>query len=153
MPGLLAQILLVEDNPADARLFREAMRETDIAFQLHVVQNGEAALDFLHQRDRFAGSPRPDLVLLDLNLPGKGGHEVLAEVKTDDRLRKIPVVVLSSSHAMGDVNRSYDLQANCFITKPSSFEEFSRIMRIVEHFWFHLVRLPSGDEIQMSATS
>lgn len=136
-------ILLVEDSPADVRLTQEVLRDAKIANQLHVVNDGEAAMDFLRQQGDYADRPRPDLVLLDLNLPRKDGREVLAELKEDPALRTIPVIVLTTSSAEGDVVRSYELAAACFITKPIDLDEFIRVVRSIECFWLSVVRLPS----------
>ena len=118
-----AHILLVEDNPGDARLAEEAFHTADVRDQIHVVEDGYEAMDFLHQEGGYSRAPRPDLILLDLNLPGKSGHEVLAEVKSDQQLRHIPIVVFSSSQAEQDVHKAYELQANCYVVKPPSFQE------------------------------
>ena len=136
-------ILLVEDNPGDARLAQEALRENKLLNSLHVVEDGLKAMDFLYRRGAFADAPVPDLVLLDLNLPGKDGRDVLAEIKDDPALKVIPVVVLTSSKAEEDIVRSYDLHANCYISKPVDFEKFIEIVRQVGNFWFEIVRLPS----------
>ena len=140
--GHAIEILMVEDNAADVDLTAEALSEGKIRNRLHVVGDGEAALDFLHRRARHRDAPRPDLVLLDLNLPRKSGLEVLAEVKQDADLRRIPVVVLTSSKADEDILRSYDLHANSYVTKPVDFDQFCRIVRSIESFWFTIVRLP-----------
>lgn len=136
------EILLVEDNPADTRLTREALRDAKIHNRLHTVADGIEALKFLRREGEYAQSPRPDLVLLDLNLPKKSGREVLAEVKADPALRAIPVVVLTTSQSDEDILRSYDLHANCFITKPVDFTQFTTIVNRIEEFWFSIVRLP-----------
>lgn len=135
-------ILLVEDNPGDVRLTEEAFREARIANRVWVARDGEDAMDFLHQRDDHAHSPRPDLVLLDLNLPRKDGREVLGEIKGDPELHRIPVIVLTTSNADRDVLLSYDLHANCYIKKPIEYEEFISAIRGIENFWFKIVRLP-----------
>ncbi|PZS36195.1 MAG: response regulator [Pseudonocardiales bacterium] len=136
------QILLVEDSPGDVRLTEEILRDAKIANDLHVVNDGEQAMDFLRSAGAHAGAPRPDLVLLDLNLPRKDGREVLAELKTDSELRRIPVIVLTTSSADEDVLRSYDLNANCYITKPIDLDEFISVVRSIEAFWLSIVRLP-----------
>ena len=138
-----AEILLVEDNPGDVRLTREALKEGKVRNNLHVASDGEEALDFLHRRGRFKDAPRPDLVLLDLNLPKKDGRQVLAEIKADGALKRIPVVVLTTSKAEADVMRTYDLHANCFITKPVDLDQFMVVVRTIEEFWLTLVRLPT----------
>jgi chemotaxis family two-component system response regulator Rcp1 len=136
------EILLVEDNPGDAELTRDALAGGKIANSLHVVADGEAALDFLTGRGSFAGAPRPDLVLLDLNLPKKDGREVLADIKADASLRRIPVVVLTSSRLETDVVASYNSHANCYITKPFDLAQFLGVVRSIEHFWLSVVVLP-----------
>ncbi len=137
-------ILLVEDNPADVRLTREALKETKALNTLHVVGDGVAAMAFLRQQSPYAGSPRPDLILLDLNLPKKDGRDVLAEVKADQELRDIPVVVLTTSRAEEDVERAYDLHANAYVTKPGDLTQFLEVMRAIEAFWLAVVTLPSS---------
>jgi CheY-like chemotaxis protein len=137
------EILLVEDNPADARLAREALLEGKVRNRLHHVEDGDQALAVLRRQGEFVGTVRPDLVLLDLNLPGRDGREVLAEVKGDPDLRRIPVVVLTSSKAEEDVLRSYDLHANCYVTKPIDLDQFIKVVRQVERFWLEVVELPT----------
>jgi two-component system, chemotaxis family, response regulator Rcp1 len=136
------EILLVEDSPADVRLTVEALKDAEVMNRLHVVGNGTKAMDFLRRRGSYAEAPRPHLILLDLNLPGKDGREVLQEVKTEPDLRRIPVVVLTTSQAEEDVLRSYDLHCNCYITKPLDFNEFIVAIRSIEQFWLSIVRLP-----------
>ncbi len=136
------RILLVEDSPGDVRLTREAMREIDVAHDLHVVSDGEAALRFLRREGEHAGVPRPDLVLLDLNLPLLGGHEVLRRVKADDDLRRIPVVVLSTSASEEDVLQAYDGGVNSYVRKPVELDGFLRVLRSVEEWWLRSVTLP-----------
>lgn len=136
------QILLVEDNPGDVRLTIEALRGAKVANELHVVGDGEEAIDFLRQTGRHAGAPRPDIVLLDLNLPRLDGREVLANAKSDPDLAKIPIIVLTSSTAERDIEQSYDLHANCYISKPVDFTEFIEAVRSLEGFWLKIVRLP-----------
>ena len=138
------EILLVEDNPGDARLTREALAMSKLRNTLHLARDGEEALAFLRREGRFAGAPAPDLILLDLNLPRRSGREVLEEVKKDVALMHIPVVVLTSSQAEEDIMRSYQLHANCFITKPVDFEQLNRVVQGIEQFWFTLVTLPPG---------
>ncbi|MEI7536128.1 MAG: response regulator [Comamonadaceae bacterium] len=138
----LIEILMVEDNPGDVRLTREAMKEGKISNRLSVVGDGVEALEFLRRQGRFAEAPRPDLILLDLNLPRKDGREVLAEVKSDPALRTIPVVVLTTSHADEDVIRAYNLHANCYITKPVDFNQFMKVVQQIDDFWVNLVTLP-----------
>ena len=136
------EILLVEDNPGDARLTIEAMREAKLSNRLHVVEDGVEAMQFLRREGRFGDAPRPDLILLDLNLPKKDGREVLAEIKSEPLLKRIPVVVLTTSRAEEDVLRTYDLHANCFVTKPVDLEQFMKIVKQIDEFWFKLVTLP-----------
>jgi chemotaxis family two-component system response regulator Rcp1 len=138
------EILLVEDNPGDVRLTLEALKDGKVLNRLHVVEDGVAALDFLYRRDPYSGAPRPDLVLLDLNLPRRNGREILAQIKTDDALKTIPVVILTSSQADEDIVRAYELHANCYISKPVGFEQFTDIVRSIESFWLTIVNLPPG---------
>jgi CheY-like chemotaxis protein len=142
--GKPVEILLVEDNPGDARLVIEALKEGRVRNYVHVARDGIEALDMLRRADGFPDSPRPDLVLLDLNLPRKDGREVLAEIKADPALRRIPVVILTTSTAEEDVVRSYDLHANCFITKPVDLDQFMGVVRAIEDFWFTVVKLADG---------
>jgi CheY-like chemotaxis protein len=137
------EVLLVEDNPGDVRLVREAFWEVDVRHCLHTTSDGVEAIDFLRRREGYARAPRPDLIVLDLNLPRKDGREVLAEIKRDARLRHIPVVVLSSSTAAEDVAGAYDLHANCYVSKPVDFEQFVNVVRSIETFWFNTARLPT----------
>jgi two-component system, chemotaxis family, response regulator Rcp1 len=136
------EILLVEDNPGDARLAREGLNECKIPNNLHVVEDGVKAMAFLRRQGEFAGVPRPDLMLLDLNLPRKDGRQVLREVKEDEILRMIPVVVLTTSRAEEDVLKSYSLHANCYVTKPIGLQQFLAVVRSIEDFWFTVVKLP-----------
>ena len=136
------QILLVEDNPGDVRLAVEALRDAKVRNQLHVVQDGVEAMSLLRREGQYAGLPRPDLILLDLNLPRKDGREVLSEIKQDADLRRIPVVILTSSAAEQDILHAYNLYANCYITKPLDLEQFLRVIRSIEDFWFAVVSLP-----------
>jgi two-component system, chemotaxis family, response regulator Rcp1 len=136
------EILMVEDNPGDVRLTREALKGGKVWNQLNVVEDGVAALDYLHRRPPYEGARRPDLILLDLNLPKKDGREVLAEVKSDASLKLIPVVVLTSSQADEDVVRAYALNANCYVAKPVDLHQFNRIVQAIESFWFTVVTLP-----------
>jgi two-component system, chemotaxis family, response regulator Rcp1 len=139
-------ILLVEDSPSDVRLTREALKEAKVLNTLHVVGDGMAALAFLHKEGQYAESPTPDLILLDLNLPKKDGREVLAEVKQDEKLRRIPVVVLTTSRAEEDIVRTYNLHANAYVTKPVDLGQFLSVVRSLEEFWLAVVTLPSGDK-------
>jgi two-component system response regulator len=133
---------MVEDNPGDVRLTREALKGGKVWNQLHVVEDGVAALDFLYQRAPYQQATRPDLVLLDLNLPKKDGREVLAAIKSDPSLKMIPVVILTTSQAEEDVLRAYNLNANCYVTKPVDFDQFTRIVQTIEQFWLTVVTLP-----------
>lgn len=139
-------LLMVEDNPGDVDLTREALAETR-SFSLenlHVARDGEEAMRYVRRTDEFADAPRPDLILLDLNLPRKDGREVLAEIKGDPHLRSIPIVVLTSSDAEDDVTRSYGLHANCYVKKPGDLDRFLDIVRGIERFWLSVVQLPGG---------
>ena len=141
-----ADILLVEDNPGDVRLTREAFKEGQLANTLHVVTDGVEALDFLYQRGEYADAPRPDIVLLDLNLPRKNGDEVLEEVENDPDLSRIPVIILTSSEAEEDIIKSYDHCANAYLTKPVDPDEFIDVVRSFKSFWLSVVRLPPNEE-------
>jgi CheY-like chemotaxis protein len=136
------QILLVEDNPGDVRLTREALKDGKMYHQLSVAVDGVEAMAFLRHEGQYADAPRPDLILLDLNLPRKDGREVLTEIKADDHLKRIPVVVLTTSAAEHDILTSYDLHANCYITKPVDLDQFLKVVQWVEDFWLTIVRLP-----------
>lgn len=138
----LCHILLVEDNPADVRLTREGLLDAKVANELHVVSDGVEALDFLHRRAGHERAPRPHIVILDLNLPRKSGHEVLAEMKSDPELRQIPVAMLTTSAQDSDVLRSYDLGANCYLVKPVDLDQFLRLVEAIDEFWLGVVRLP-----------
>ena len=143
--GRSIEILLVEDNPGDARLVKEALKDGKVLNELHVVGDGVEALDFLRRRGRYADVVHPDLVLLDLNLPKKRGHEVLAEVKDDPDLKRIPVVVLTVSKAEEDIMTTYNLHGNCFITKPIDFDQFVNVVKAIEDFWLTIVKLPPDE--------
>lgn len=136
------EILLVEDSPSDTELTIEALREAKIQNRLSHVEDGVEAMEFLGRKNAYADAPRPDLILLDLNLPRKDGRELLAELKSDPDLRTIPVVVLTTSKADQDILRAYQLQANCYIAKPVDFEQFVGVVRSIEHFWLEIVTLP-----------
>jgi two-component system, chemotaxis family, response regulator Rcp1 len=140
--GRPIQILLVEDNPGDVRLTIEALRESKVRNNLHLARDGVEALAFLRQEEPYQHAERPDLILLDLNLPRKDGREVLAETKADPQLRTIPVVVLTTSRAEQDVMRTYELQANCYITKPVDLDQFITVVKTIEDFWLTIVTLP-----------
>jgi CheY-like chemotaxis protein len=135
-------ILLVEDSPGDVRLSREAWKEARIRNRLHIAEDGVEAMEFLRREGKHAGAVRPHLILLDLNLPRKDGRDVLAEIKRDPKLKQIPVVVLTTSRADQDIQRSYDLHANCYITKPLDMDHFIRVVRSIEEFWLSTVTLP-----------
>ena len=141
--ALPIQILLVEDSPGDVRLTEEVLRDARIANDLHVVGDGEEAMSFLRRDGEFADRPRPDLVLLDLNLPRKDGREVLSEIHADPHLKSVPVIVLTTSEAERDILRSYQLAANAYITKPIDLNEFIAVVRSIETFWLSIVRLPT----------
>ena len=136
------EILLVEDNPGDERLTREALKEGKVYSNLHWVKDGVEALDFLNRRGKYGDAPRPDIILLDLNLPKKDGREVLQEIKSADNLKRIPVVVLTTSQAEEDVLRTYNLHANCYVTKPVDLEKFIVVVKSIDVFWLTVVTLP-----------
>lgn len=142
MLGRPIQILLVEDNPGDVRLTIEALKEGRVDNLLTVVWDGVEALAFLRREGQYSDAPRPDLILLDLNLPRKNGHEVLAEAKADEALKRIPVVILTTSSADDDILGTYDLHANCYITKPIDLDEFITVVRTIEEFWLTIAKLP-----------
>jgi two-component system, chemotaxis family, response regulator Rcp1 len=142
LPSRPVEILLVEDNPGDVRLTREALDEGKVRNNLNVVGDGIEALAYLRREDKYATATRPDLVLLDLNLPRKDGREVLEEIKSDPVLRNIPVVILSSSPAEQDIIRAYNLHANCYVTKPVDLDQFITVVKSIENFWFTIVKLP-----------
>jgi chemotaxis family two-component system response regulator Rcp1 len=137
-------ILLVEDNPGDERLTREALKEGKVYSNLHWVKDGVEAMAFLRREGKYAAAPRPEMILLDLNLPRKDGREVLEEVKADDALKRIPVVILTTSKAEEDVLRSYNLHANCYVTKPVDLEKFIVVVKSIDDFWLTVVTLPDG---------
>ena len=138
------EILLVEDNPGDVDLTKEALLDAKVHNRLHVVDDGAKAIDFLFKKGDYAGVPRPDIILLDLNLPKKDGRQVLAKVKAEPRLADIPVVILTTSQAEEDILRSYQLHANCYITKPVDFKQFLKVVKSIEEFWLTVVKLPKG---------
>lgn len=139
------QVLLVEDNPGDIRLTREAFKDAKVHLEMHVVNDGVQAIDFLNRREGYEGSPRPDLILLDLNLPRKDGRDVLAEIKADTLLKSIPVVILTTSASDVDIESSYLLHANCYISKPVDLDGFLTVVRSIDDFWFSVVKLPSPE--------
>ena len=142
--GRPIEILLVEDNPADVRLTVEILKETKVRNTLTVAADGLEALDLLRRAGRYAHATRPDLILLDLNLPKKDGRQVLAEIKADPVLRLIPVVILTSSKVEEDIAKSYSLYANCYVTKPVDLEQFVKVVKSIEDFWLTIVKLPQG---------
>jgi two-component system, chemotaxis family, response regulator Rcp1 len=141
--GKPIDILLVEDNAGDSRLAVEALKESKLRNNLHIVVDGMEAMDFLYKRGKYEQVPRPDLILLDLNLPKKDGREVLAEIKSDPDLKRIPVVILTISKAEEDVLKTYNLHANCFITKPLDLNQFVTVVKSIEDFWLTIVKLPT----------
>ncbi|MFC4447549.1 response regulator [Halorussus aquaticus] len=145
-PGEAIEILLVEDNPGDVRLTKEALKQGDVLNNLHVVKDGVEAMAFLRREGEYEGTPQPDLILLDLNLPRKDGTEVLEEIDEDRELRRIPVVVLTSSEAEEDIAKSYELHANAYITKPVDIDQFIEVAQNLEQFWLSIVKLPPNDE-------
>jgi chemotaxis family two-component system response regulator Rcp1 len=140
--GRPIEILLVEDNPGDIRLTRETLKDSKLLNKMSVALDGVEAMAFLRREGRYAGESRPDLILLDLNLPKKDGREVLGEIKADENLRRIPVIVLTTSSAEQDILKTYDLHANCYITKPVDLDQFTSVVRAIEAFWFTIVKLP-----------
>jgi CheY-like chemotaxis protein len=135
-------ILMAEDNPTDVMLTKEALAHAKVLNTLHVVEDGMEAMDFLHRRGKHTKAPRPDLILLDLNMPRKNGQEVLAEIKDDPKLKHIPVVILTTSKAEEDVVKAYGLYANCYVIKPVDFDVFAEVVRSIQQFWFNVVTLP-----------
>jgi two-component system, chemotaxis family, response regulator Rcp1 len=136
------EIFLVEDNPGDVRLTRETLKEFKVLNNLSVVGDGIEAMAFLRRESKYVNAPRPDLILLDLNLPKKDGREVLTEIKGDEQLKRIPVVILTTSSAEQDILKTYELHANCYITKPVDLDQFSAVIKSIEQFWFTIVKLP-----------
>ncbi|MDP1633923.1 MAG: response regulator [Gallionellaceae bacterium] len=144
--GRPADFLLVEDNPGDVRLTQEALKSHKVQNNLHVVTDGEEAMAFLHKQGKYASAPRPDIILLDLNLPKKDGREVLAEIKSDPGLKTIPVVIITSSEAEQDVIKSYNLNANCYVTKPVNLDQFIKVVHSINDFWLTIVKLPTNPD-------
>ncbi|OEU55729.1 MAG: response regulator [Desulfuromonadales bacterium C00003096] len=140
------EILLVEDNPGDVRLTQEVLRDGKMNNNLYVAKDGVDAVTFLRREGAYTDAPVPDMILLDLNLPKKDGREVLAEIKADPLLKRIPVVVLTTSKAEQDIHKAYDLHANCYITKPVDLDQFIRVVTSIENFWLTIVKLPRGEE-------
>ncbi len=138
----IVEILLVEDNPGDARLILDAFKDGRVKNNLHIVDDGEEATDFLFKRNQYQNAPRPDLIILDLNLPKKSGLEVLADIKVDENLKSIPVIILTSSNSEEDVIRSYNLHANCYLAKQMDLNKFFELVKSIEDFWLSLVKLP-----------
>ena len=136
------ELLVIEDNPGDVRLITEALRDAGDRVSMNVVKDGEEAMSFLRAEGSYRWAPQPDLVLLDLNLPGMDGRDVLARLKEDETLRRIPVIVLTSSQAPGDVRKAYDLKAICYITKPAGLEQFMEVIKSIHYFWSTIVELP-----------
>jgi len=145
--GRPIEILLVEDNPGDVRLTLEALKEGKVLNHMSVAVDGVEAMAFLRREGRFAGAPHPDLILLDLNLPKKDGREVLDDIKRDDRLKHIPVVILTTSQAEQDIVKSYELHANCYIAKPVDLDQFISVVKSIEDFWLSVVKLPSEGNV------
>ena len=139
------EILMADDNPGDVRLAMEALKGAKVKNNVHIVHDGVDAMNFLFKKEKYKDVPTPDIILLDLNMPKKDGREVLKEVKDDKNLKRIPIVILTVSQADEDILKSYDLHANCFITKPVDFDQFINIVKTIEHFWFTIVKLPSND--------
>ncbi len=137
------EVLLVEDNPGDVRLMQEALKDAKVHNNLHVVYDGDDAMSFLRREGKYSGAPEPNLIMLDLNLPGKDGREVLDEIKNDSALKHIPVVIVTTSSAEEDILKSYKLHANCYVTKPVNIEQFIKVVRAIEDFWFTIVKLPA----------
>ena len=142
------EILLVDDNPSDVRLTLEAFKDAKLANNVNVAGDGVEALEYLRRVGKYAGAVKPDLVLLDLNMPKKDGREVLEEIKNDPDLRRIPIVVLTTSNAEADILKSYDLHVNCYMQKPVDYNEFVRMLRLIEDFWFTAVVLPPNGRVQ-----
>ncbi|MFO7996249.1 MAG: response regulator [Dehalococcoidia bacterium] len=139
------EILIVDDNPGDLRLTAEALKEGKVQNRLHLAKDGIEAIAFLRRQGKYIDAPRPDLILLDLNMPRMNGREVLAEIKEDSELKHIPVVMLTGSREMGDIVRTYDLHANCYVTKPIDLEQYIRMVRSITDFWLTTVKLPTEE--------
>jgi chemotaxis family two-component system response regulator Rcp1 len=144
--GVAVDILLVEDNPGDVRLTKEALKDAKVLNEIYVAKDGVEAMEFLHKQGRFAEVPIPDMILLDLNLPRKDGREVLAEIKKDPKLKHIPVIILTTSKADEDIIKTYNLHANAYITKPVDLNRFVEIIHALEEFWFTIVKLPPKEQ-------
>lgn len=139
-------ILVVEDNPGDARLIKEVLNDNKVFSSLYIVNDGVEAMNFLHNEGKYKKVPKPDLIILDLNLPRKDGREVLAEIKADNKLKHIPIVIMTISQAEEDILKSYNLHANCYITKPIDLNQFIKVVKSIEDFWFSIVKLPPKAE-------
>ena len=146
MVGRVVEVLLVEDDPQDVELMREALKEGKVLINLHEVEDGVKALAYLRREAPYEQAVRPDVILLDLNLPRKDGREVLREIKSDERLKRTPVVILTTSNAEADVLKTYGLGANCYITKPVGLEAFTKVVQVIEEFWFAVVELPPRED-------
>ncbi|MGD0449475.1 MAG: response regulator [Candidatus Bathyarchaeia archaeon] len=144
--ALAVDILLVEDNPGDVRLTKEALKDAKVLNEIYVAKDGVEAMEFLHRQGKFAQAPMPDMILLDLNLPRKDGREVLAEIKKDPKLKHIPVIILTTSKADEDIIKTYNLHANAYITKPVDLNRFVEIIHALEEFWFTIVKLPPKEQ-------
>lgn len=140
-PKRLRRLLLVEDNPGDIRLTREAIKESGVEIEMQVVSDGELVMDYLLKKDNFPDAVRPEIIMLDLNLPKKNGLEILKEIKSNDQLKRIPVIAVTTSEADHDVNRAYELGANAYVLKPVDFDDFTRVLQQMENFWFKVVKL------------
>ncbi len=143
--GRPIEILLVDDNPGDLRLTAEALKDSKIESRLHTAKDGMEAMAFLRRRGKYVGAPRPDLILLDLHMPGMNGRQVLAEIKEDSALKHIPVVILTGSREIDDIVKTYDLHANCYVTKPIDFEQFMAMVKSITNFWLTIVKLPTEE--------
>jgi chemotaxis family two-component system response regulator Rcp1 len=141
--GKAIEILLAEDSAGDVELITEALQDSKVKNNLHVVKDGVQAMEYLRHVGKYSKAIRPDLIFLDLNMPKKDGREVLTEIKSDKKLRQIPVVIMTTSEDEQDISKSYDLQANCYVTKPVDFEQFIKVVRSIENFWFTVVQLPN----------
>lgn len=141
-------ILIVEDNPGDARLIKEVLNDSKVFNSLYLVNDGVEAMNFLHNQGKYAKMPKPDLIILDLNLPKKDGREVLAEIKSDENLMHIPVVIMTISQAEEDILKTYKLHANCYITKSIDLNEFIKVIKSIEDFWFSIVKLPPKNDLR-----
>jgi CheY-like chemotaxis protein len=150
--GRPIEILLIEDNPGDVRLTQEALRTARMPNRLRVAEDGIEAMAMLHREDKYAAGPLPDLILLDLNLPRKDGREVLRELKADPALKRIPIIILTTSQSEPDILRAYDLHANCYITKPVDYERFQAVIKAIENFWLAVVRLPLEKGVHEAST-